>query len=85
LLLIRVPHLFDSKHARPLLLSSKLGAALGLVSILVMVAVQGAFLTVQLVQGLVFAVLMPMSPLALSWIVNHLYATPLGRVRSFPS
>lgn len=58
----------------------QLGAALGLLSILVMVAVQGAFLAVQLAQGVVFAVLMPMSPLALSWIVNHLYATPLGRV-----
>ena len=58
-----------------------MGAALGLLSILVMIAVQGAFLVVQLAQGLVFFFLMPMSPLALSWVVNHLYATPLGRVK----
>jgi hypothetical protein len=63
-----------------LLVLLQIGACLGLISILVIVAIQLSFLSIQLVQGLVFAILMPMGPLALSWVVNHLYATPLGKV-----
>jgi len=57
------------------------GAALGLLVIVIGVSIQLVFLSVQLVQGIVFALLMPMAPLALSWVVNHLYATPVGKVR----
>ena len=49
--------------------------------IVIGVSIQLVFLSVQLVQGIVFALLMPMAPLALSWVVNHLYATPVGKVR----
>ena len=85
-------HLGTRLHPKTMLLAQKcialprphpwkVGAALGLLSIVVMIAIQGAFLSVQLAQSLVFAVLMPVGPLALSWVVNHLYATPLGKVR----
>ena len=57
-----------------------LGAALGLISILVMFGIQAAFLTVKMAQGIVFGLFMPVGPLAMSWVVNHLYATPLGIV-----
>jgi hypothetical protein len=58
----------------------QLGAVLGLLAILIMVGIQLSFLTVQIAQGAVYLVFMPMTPLALSWVVNHLYATPMGRV-----
>lgn len=57
-----------------------IGAALGLLVIFIGLTVQLAFLSVQLVQGIVFALMMPMAPLAMSWVVNHLYATPMGKV-----
>lgn len=56
------------------------GAALGLLAIIVGISIQLSFLSVQLVQGVVMMLFMPLAPLSLSWVVNHLYATPIGRV-----
>jgi hypothetical protein len=66
--------------AKCLWLPRPIGAALGLITILVAVGIQLSFLSIQLVQGIVMAIAMPLAPLSLSWIVNHLYATPIGRV-----
>jgi len=56
------------------------GSILGLLAILIMVCIQLSFLSIQLVQGIVYLIFMPMAPVALSWVVNHLYATPIGRI-----
>jgi len=59
------------------------GAALGLVALVVIIAIQLSFLSFELAKMLVGFLFAPLTPFALSWIVNHLYATNAGLIHVY--